>query len=123
VDCGAKTRFGAERARVPEPRCDPCARAYRKIWTPEAIVCAVQEWNAVYGEPPAIADWNPWCARHDYHDEARARRFETDACWPIFSVVIREFGNWNTAIIAAGFEPRAGHGGAGNHFRQRRFAL
>ncbi len=27
VDCGARTGFGAERARVPDPRCRPCAEA------------------------------------------------------------------------------------------------
>lgn len=26
VDCGAKTRYGAEMARIPEPRCVDCAR-------------------------------------------------------------------------------------------------
>jgi hypothetical protein len=98
----------------------PDVNRKRKVWTREAIIRVMQEWNAVYGEPPAAADWNPWQARQ-YHDEARAVRFETESPrWPSFRVVVDEFGNWNAAIIAAGFEPRAGHGGAGNEFRRRR---
>jgi hypothetical protein len=34
--------------------------------------------------------------------------------------VIGEFGSWNAAIAAAGFEPRAAHGGGGNQLRRRK---
>lgn len=30
IDCGARTAFGAERARVPEPRCAKCAAVARR---------------------------------------------------------------------------------------------
>jgi hypothetical protein len=42
VECGAKTVYGAETRRVPNPRCDPCARR-RKADRRVALVLAMLE--------------------------------------------------------------------------------
>lgn len=118
VDCGTRTTYGAETARVPEPRCPPCAHEHARYWTADRIIERIQAWNTIYGEPPAIPDWNTWAARHGLHDEARALRFEAGH-WPAVNTVIRMFGTWNTAIQTAGFQPRATHGGGGNELRHR----
>jgi hypothetical protein len=54
-----------------------------------------------------------------FHDLERAARFDSDTHWPWFSMVVRVFGSWNAAIEAAGFAPRAAHGGGGNQSRRR----
>jgi hypothetical protein len=81
------------------------------------VTAKFREWAELYGGPPAGPDWDPWRARN-LHDEARARRFEVGD-WPCTSSVYEVFGSWGAAMIAAGFEPRAPHGGAGNQFRMR----
>lgn len=121
VECGAPTS-GSE-GRREEPRCQPCTAIKngdeRKIWTREAVVLAIQEWAAEHGEPPAVCDWGPTYARI-LHDEDRARRFEVaDGCWPHAVTVRRMCGSWAAALTAAGFEPRAPHGGGGNELRRR----
>lgn len=122
VDCGAMTS-GSE-GRREEPRCHQCAAikhgAEAKIWTREAITLAIEEWAHLHGEPPAVPDWNPTQARI-LNDEPRARRFEdADGIWPHAQSVRRAFGSWAAAIEAAGFVPRAPHGGGGNQYRRHR---
>lgn len=124
VDCGAPTS-GSEGHRE-EPRCQECANVKRgaeaKVWTREAIVLAIQEWAAVWGEPPAVADWRPWKARHSLRDEERARRAEREIAagrCPSASKVYDEFGTWTAALRAAGVEARARYGGGGNELRRR----
>lgn len=121
VDCGEPTSGGEGRRE--EPRCVPCAAARagleNMIWTPERVIAAIQEWVALYGDPPAIPDWSPYHARA-LHDEERARRWErADGRWPWYTVVFNRFGSWNEGLRAAGFEPRAPHGGGGNQHRRR----
>jgi hypothetical protein len=120
VDCGAKTAGGE--GRRDEPRCHPCSARKSGIeqtkWTREVLIDRIHEWTALYGEPPAMADWSPWQARA-LGDEARARRFEIDDRWPWFTYVVRAFGSWNGAIEAAGFTPRAARGGGTNQSRRR----
>lgn len=122
-DCGTPTRSnGTSR---PSPRCPECAtRANAEAalkWTPEIIIARIQEWARLYGEPPALADWNPTTCADVYHDWARARRFhEASGHWPWFVTVIERFGSWNAAIEAAGLEPRPAFGTTENIRRQRR---
>jgi hypothetical protein len=121
--CGTRTDGSNGRQNAPRycAHCapgSPEARAAKTIWSPERIIEAIQEWVVIYGEPPAINDWSPYGARDD-GDEWRAIRFENDLRWPWFTSVVVRFGSWNAAIRAAGFEPRAGHGGAGNEKRRR----
>jgi hypothetical protein len=111
VDCGGPTS-GSE-GRRETPRCQRCANihcaAETQVWTRAAIVLAIQEWAAAYGQPPAIADWS------------RAARYEqADGQWPSYQSAVRRWGSWNAAIAAAGFTPRPPHGGGGNEHRRRR---
>lgn len=124
IDCGEPTS-GSE-GRRDEPRCQGCANrvagAAAKLWTRAALILAIQEWAHEYGEPPAVADWNAVLCRA-MNDEARALRYENSAAagkCPCHNTPIRAFGSWNAAIEAAGFTPRASHGGGGNELRQRR---
>ncbi len=124
VDCGTQTSGGE--VRTEEPRCHPCAvvksGAEAKVWTRSAIILAIGEWAAQYGEPPAVPDWSPFAARHQLHDEERAQRCERAKAageHPSYQTVIREFGSWNAAIEAAGFTPRAVGGWAANTARRR----
>lgn len=122
VDCGASTS-GSEGRKI-APRCHDCAAAKaglaRTYWTAALIIERIQEWVALYGAPPAIADWSPQHARQALGDEARAQRFESaDGRWPWFTIVFDRFGSWNDALEAAGFAPRARNGGDGNELRRR----
>jgi hypothetical protein len=77
-----------------------------KLWTTDTVIAAIREFTDRYGCTPGAMDWNPPMARavgrRDLSD-----RFYADDCWPHSNTVIAKFGRWNTAIIAAGFEPRA----------------
>jgi len=122
VDCGAPTSGGEGRKET--PRCVRCAPVYfaplQTIWTAGRIIEAIQDWARIYGEPPSSVDWNSWSARNVLHDEARASRFERgNGRWPWFTYVHRTFGSFNEGLLAAGYEPRAPHGGAGNELRRR----
>lgn len=121
VDCGGPTN-GSD-GRRDEPRCIACSNirnsAARRVWTREAIIAAIRAWADENGEPPAIADWNPSLAR-GMGDAPRAERFiAADGRWPWFMTAVREFGSWNAAISAAGFEPRPAGGGGGSWKRHR----
>ncbi len=125
-DCGASIG-GYGGGGGAQPRwCNSCAAPHRadalRIWTRDALILAIQEWAHEHGEPPAMADWNAWTARHQLHDEARAQRAEANMAagrYPSFKSVVDMFGSWNAGIAAAGFEPRAKHGGNGNEKRRR----
>jgi hypothetical protein len=124
ADCGAPTDGG--RGPLDEARCKACSDRKRgiemKIWTREAIVLAIEEWAAAWGEPPAVPDWNAWHSRHVLRDEQRAQRAEHERAagrCPCITSVVKAFGSWNAAITAAGFEPRPTHGGSGNERRRR----
>lgn len=123
VVCGAHTDGSNGSAAAPRychshAAMNPEWRAKITVWTREIIVGRIQEWALLYGEPPAMPDWNPIKAR-EMRDEWRAQRFEADDRWPWFMTVVKRFGSWNAAVAAAGFEPRVHHGGGGNQWRRR----
>jgi hypothetical protein len=78
-------------------------------WDRDAIIIAIQEWVATYGEPPRAADWNPSSAkwsgqlwRIERYRDGRA----DGSPWPALNSAKRPFGgSLNEAIRAAGFEP------------------
>jgi len=78
-------------------------------WDRGAIIIAIQEWVATYGEPPRAADWNPSSAkwsgqlwRVERYRDGRA----DGSPWPALNSAKRPFGgSLNEAIRAAGFEP------------------
>lgn len=108
--CGNRTDGSNGRARAPR-WCVHCEPREPWKWPKERILEAIRDWAAEHGESPAATDWNSF---------ARAQRGRDEGRWPDFTTVVRRFGSWNLAIAAAGFEPRAAHGGAGNWRRTRR---
>ncbi len=71
-------------------------------WDADAVVEAVIAWTQRFGDPPAVADWNPALARRrGEHD--RADLFERERPrWPVASAVVYHCGAWNTALQTAG---------------------
>lgn len=63
-----------------------------KVWTQEAILCAIHKWVNEYGEPPTSKVW------------ASPHRPEGYPCTP---TVRAAFGTWNDAIKKAGYRPRS----------------
>lgn len=124
VDCGAKTTGCNGPLKAPK-RCAACFHSSydntvkRQIWPVAVLIARIQEWARIYGDPPAMNDWNPTSAR-SMHDEARARRWEdADGYWPWFTTVVNRFGTWNAGIEAAGFEPRVPYATVENMLRRR----
>jgi hypothetical protein len=76
------------------------ARSFSK----EEIVTAIHHWQSEYGECPKMIDWEPARARRLGQDW-RAERFESGH-WPSAKIVCGQFGNFNSAIRAAGLTPR-----------------
>lgn len=128
ADCGVRVS-GTDPGDRPDPahpRCNRCQAILngeaRRIWTREIIAERIQEWESLYGYVPGALDWMPssvrWRIDRGEAPEsamARAERFEAgDGYWPWSTEVFRVFGSWNAAIEAAGFVPRAAHGGADN---------
>jgi hypothetical protein len=69
----------------------PRRRGPKPVWTRDRILEAIRQWTAGHdGQPPATKDW---------------RRKTPAAGYPSTTVVYRLFGSWNSAILAAGFEP------------------
>jgi hypothetical protein len=100
-----QNRQGSKAAKARRTvRCLTCAARHsgqaKKRWTPDVIAAKIQQWNRIYGNPPKMLDWNPH--RLDGH---RLLRFQTGD-WPGFTTVVRAYGTWNTAIQAAGLQPR-----------------
>lgn len=126
LTCGAATDGGNGRAKAPRYCAhhvwnDPEYRAKAVKWPRERIVAAIQEWARLFGEPPAMTDWNPWQARNAFGDEQRAARWERlRPKFPWFTSVVREFGSWNAALEEAGFSTRVANGGGGNEARRRK---
>jgi len=59
------------------------------VWTPEAILYAIELWVRRHGRVPAARDWDR--AGEDH---------------PSRQTVQRVFGRWNRAIRTAGYRPR-----------------
>jgi hypothetical protein len=73
-------------------------------WSRELIIQKIREWNALYGEPPCSADWNPSLARWRAQ-EWRAERYR-EGIWPSTNAAKRPFdGSFDAAVRAAGLEP------------------
>lgn len=120
-DCGA--RIDGTTPGGASGRCRVCAGAERSRRARERHIDAIQRWATLHGEPPSSADWCWQNARFKLKDEGRALRAEAALRegWPSSQGVIAAFGSWNAAIEAAGFRPRAPHGGGGNERRRRAF--
>jgi hypothetical protein len=77
------------------PRKDP--------WTEGELIDKILEWEHQFGMAPARTDWDPSRARRELPTREAAARaagyFAGD--WPNASTVMRMFGSWKTAILAA----------------------
>ena len=78
-------------------------------WDRDSIIMAIQEWVALYGEPPRASDWNPssakWSGQLWRVERYRAGRADGSS-WPALNSAKRPFGgSLSEAIRAAGFEP------------------
>lgn len=108
--CSARCRkTGWRRAHgmKPAPRREPPLlvgpRGRPRRWRPDTIIAAMQAWAAQFGEPPSSQEWaGPTTAPVT----TRWRREAFAGAFPSRKAVRLAFGNWNTAMRAAGFEPR-----------------
>jgi len=87
----------------------PQVRQGRVVWDRDAIIIAIREWVATYGEPPRAADWNPSSAKWS-RQEWRIERYRAGRAdgtsWPALNSAKRPFGgSLSEAVRAAGFEP------------------
>lgn len=87
----------------------PQVRRTRGGWDRDSIITAIQQWVALYGEPPRAADWNPssakWSGQLWRVERYRAGRADGSS-WPALNSAKRPFGgSLSEAIRAAGFEP------------------
>jgi len=79
-------------------------RRYRGEWTGEQILEAIRRWNELYGEPPTMADWDPYRAR--VRGEIwRIERYDAGD-WPSTKSVRNHFGRLSIAVASAGLVPR-----------------
>ncbi len=81
------------------------SRLAGRFASPDEALLAIQAWAARYGEPPTMADWDPYRARR-LGQEWRVTRYQ-DGDWPSTRSICRHFGNMNNAVRAAGLAPRA----------------
>jgi len=92
----------------PAPR-----RTRTKLRAPEEVLDAIRAWTSRYGEPPTMADWDPFRARSAGH-LWRVRRYQAGD-WPSAKTVCHHYGNFGQAVAAARLEPRPqgrqAHGG------------
>jgi hypothetical protein len=68
------------------------------------VLVAIRRWNDLYGEPPTMADWDPYRARQ-LGQEWRIARFD-EGDWPSAKTVRNHFGRLSAAVAAAGLVPR-----------------
>jgi hypothetical protein len=76
----------------------------RASLTAAEILAAIRRWNDLYGEPPAMADWDPYRARR-IGQEWRIARYDAGD-WPSVKSVRNHFGKLSEAVAAAGLVPR-----------------
>lgn len=77
---------------------------YRVEWTGEQILEAIRRWSELYGEPPTMADWDPYRARVR-GETWRIERYDAGD-WPSAKSVRNHFGRLSIAVASAGLVPR-----------------
>ena len=95
---GAHTPLGAGR------RVSSRAARHRAKLTPNEILAAIRTWNERYGEPPTMADWDPYRAR-TLGQDWRIERYDAGD-WPSMKSVRNHFGRLSAAVASAGLVPR-----------------
>lgn len=86
--------------------CPPAERRVRRpaAMTSSEILDAIRRWHERYGEPPTMADWDPYRARRIGQSWRIDRYDEGD--WPSAKTVRNHFGRLSDAVAAAGLVPR-----------------
>lgn len=86
---------------------------FRHSWSRELVIERMQEWNQLFGKPPAQSEWNIAKARTLLVAARRRALRWVDVQveyergdWPSCDTVKRLFGSWNNAVEAAGFDRR-----------------
>jgi hypothetical protein len=79
-------------------------RRGRLYWTSAEILDAIRRWHDLYGEPPSMADWEPYRARV-IGQPWRIERYESGD-WPSSRSVRNHFGRLSDAVALAGLVPR-----------------
>jgi len=77
---------------------------YRTVWTRTEILESIRRWNELYGEPPTMADWDPYRAGR-MGQTWRVERYDAGE-WPSVKSVQNHFGRLSEAIARAGLVPR-----------------
>jgi hypothetical protein len=100
-DCGGRTVGDGGYA---PSRCAACHGARTREQSRRWILESFQEWNDLFGVPPAALDWNPAQARAQRLDYRAERTEQTGRPWPSPTLVQSIFGSWNAGRQAAGFD-------------------
>ena len=82
-----------------------CLAAHARKLTREWIIASIHEWVQWFGGPPTAVDWNQHMARANGRQDLIDRYEATGRRWPGVHVVQDNYGSWNEAIEAAGYEP------------------
>lgn len=80
------------------------AGRYRREWTSTEVLAAIRRWTELYGEPPTMADWDPYRARCS-GELWRVERYDSGE-WPSIKSVRNKFGRLSDAVATAGLVPR-----------------
>lgn len=91
-------------SRSASPPAERRAARRRGALTAAEILQAIRRWHERYGEPPTMADWDPYRARTP-GQAWRIERYD-DGDWPSAKTVRNHFGRLSTAVAAAGLVPR-----------------
>lgn len=92
------------------PSASTAGGSRKTLLTREHVITKIQRWNALFGEPPSTADWNPSLARWRAQ-EWRIERYrqgdpETGEPWPSLNAAKRLFdGSFDAAVREAGLVP------------------
>lgn len=84
--------------------CRRCRTEASREQTRRRLIGEIRHWVALYDDPPTARDLAPVRARNDGRPDL-AERFEKTRISNL-SQFTRAFGSLNTAIVAAGYEPR-----------------
>lgn len=114
ADCGKTLqRSGPNESK----RCGECHELWlhnNKYWTRGRIIAVIWEFADRYGHPPSVSDFRASpneLKRLPEQTAASILARKRDMKMPALGSIVAEFGTWNAAIEAAGFEPTVGRRG------------
>ncbi len=92
----------------------PRRRRNRRPYTDDEVLEAIKAWARMFGRAPTSTDWNPAARRRlakkllsNARWHLRTARYFEEGSWPSVQTVRLRFGSMNSALKAAGFEPRS----------------